>query len=104
MVLLPSLFIISGGVMLDGDIEATSAVNAAFLGAGALLSSVLRLGRARAPTRGRAAMMRDRSRISPLRLRGRTNLALLAMGQGQGFANEVAGVTHEVLGTLVSFG
>lgn len=35
MVLLGSLFIISGGVMLDGDIEATPAVNAAFLGPGA---------------------------------------------------------------------
>ena len=159
MVLLGSLFIIAGGVMLDGDIAATPAVNAAFLGAGALLASFagttgasmllirpllntnkerrhvahtvvffifmvsnaggcltplgdppLFLGylqgvpfawtlRLAAPwalvngvllliyyvwdvrahgREGRAAMMRDRSRISPLRLRGRTNLALLA--------------------------
>ena len=159
MVLLGSLFIISGGVLLDGDVEATPAVNAAFLGAGALLASFagttgasmllirpllstnserrnvahtivffifivsnaggcltplgdppLFLGylqgvpfawtlRLAAPwalvngvllliyyvwdvrlhrLEGRAQVLRDRTRIIPLRLRGRTNLALLA--------------------------
>ena len=39
MVLIGSLFIISGGVLLEGDIEATPAVNAAFLGGGALMAS-----------------------------------------------------------------
>ncbi len=40
MVLLGTLFVISGGVFLDGDLEATPLVNTAFLGAGALLASV----------------------------------------------------------------
>ena len=39
IVLLGSLFVISGGVFLDGDIEATPLANTAFLGAGALLAS-----------------------------------------------------------------
>jgi Na+/H+ antiporter NhaD/arsenite permease-like protein len=39
MVLLASLFVISGGVLLEGDLEATPAVNTAFLGIGALLAS-----------------------------------------------------------------
>jgi Na+/H+ antiporter NhaD/arsenite permease-like protein len=39
MVLLGSLFIISGGILLEGDIQATPAVNTAFLGGGALLAS-----------------------------------------------------------------
>jgi Na+/H+ antiporter NhaD/arsenite permease-like protein len=39
MVLLASLFVISGGVLLEGDLEATPAVNTAFLGIGALSAS-----------------------------------------------------------------
>ena len=39
MVLLGSLFVISGGVMMDGDLEATPRVNTAFLGLGALMAS-----------------------------------------------------------------
>ena len=39
IILLGSLFVISGGVFLDGDIEATPRANTAFLGAGALLAS-----------------------------------------------------------------
>jgi Na+/H+ antiporter NhaD/arsenite permease-like protein len=39
MVLLGSLFVIAGGVMVDGDLEATPRVNTAFLGLGALLAS-----------------------------------------------------------------
>ena len=39
MVLLASLFVISGGVLMDGDLEATPAVNTAFLGLGSLLAS-----------------------------------------------------------------
>jgi Na+/H+ antiporter NhaD/arsenite permease-like protein len=39
IVLLGSLFVISGGVFLDGDLEATPVANTAFLGAGALLAS-----------------------------------------------------------------
>ena len=39
MVLLGSLFVISGGVMLDGDLEATPRVNTAFLAVGALFAS-----------------------------------------------------------------
>jgi Na+/H+ antiporter NhaD/arsenite permease-like protein len=41
MVLLGSLFVISGGVMMDGDFEATPRVNTAFLGLGSLLASVV---------------------------------------------------------------
>jgi Na+/H+ antiporter NhaD/arsenite permease-like protein len=39
MVLLGSLFVIAGGVMMEGDLEATPRVNTAFLGLGALLAS-----------------------------------------------------------------
>ncbi len=39
IVLLGGLFVISGGVFLEGDLEATPRTNAAFLGAGALLAS-----------------------------------------------------------------
>jgi Na+/H+ antiporter NhaD/arsenite permease-like protein len=39
MVLLGSLYVISGGVLMDGDLEATPAVNTAFLGLGSLLAS-----------------------------------------------------------------
>ena len=41
MVLLGSLYVISGGVLMDGDLEATPAVNTAFLGLGSLLASVI---------------------------------------------------------------
>ena len=41
MVLLGSLYIISGGVLMDGDLEATPAVNTAFLGLGSLLASFI---------------------------------------------------------------
>lgn len=41
MVLLGSLFVISGGVLLDGDLEATPSVNTAFLGLGSLLASLI---------------------------------------------------------------
>jgi Na+/H+ antiporter NhaD/arsenite permease-like protein len=41
MVLLGSLFVISGGVLMDGDLEATPAVNTAFLGLGSLLASFI---------------------------------------------------------------
>ncbi len=40
MVLLGSLFVISGGVLLEGDRQATPPVNTAFLTAGALLASI----------------------------------------------------------------
>lgn len=39
MVLLGSLFVISAGVLLDGDLEATPTVNTLFLGLGALFAS-----------------------------------------------------------------
>jgi Na+/H+ antiporter NhaD/arsenite permease-like protein len=39
MVLLASLFVISAGVVLDGDLRATPLVNSTFLGLGALLAS-----------------------------------------------------------------
>jgi Na+/H+ antiporter NhaD/arsenite permease-like protein len=39
IVLLGGLFVISGGILLEGDLEATPRTNAAFLGAGALLAS-----------------------------------------------------------------
>lgn len=39
MVLLGSLYVISGGVLMDGDLEATPVVNTAFLGLGSLLAS-----------------------------------------------------------------
>jgi Na+/H+ antiporter NhaD/arsenite permease-like protein len=41
MALLGSLFVISGGVRLDGDLRATPAVNTAFLGVGGVLASVV---------------------------------------------------------------
>ena len=39
IVLLGGLFVISGGILLEGDLEATPRMNALFLGAGALLAS-----------------------------------------------------------------
>ena len=39
IVLLAGLFVISGGILLEGDLEATPRTNAAFLGLGALLAS-----------------------------------------------------------------
>jgi Na+/H+ antiporter NhaD/arsenite permease-like protein len=39
IVLLGSLFVISGGVLMDGDLEATPAVNTGFLALGALIAS-----------------------------------------------------------------
>ncbi|HEX9189397.1 MAG TPA: sodium:proton antiporter, partial [Vicinamibacteria bacterium] len=39
IVLLAGLFVISGGILLEGDLEATPGTNAAFLGTGALLAS-----------------------------------------------------------------
>ncbi|MGE3706224.1 MAG: sodium:proton antiporter [Vicinamibacterales bacterium] len=41
MILLASLFVISGGVLMDGDLEATPRNNTAFLGLGALLASFI---------------------------------------------------------------
>jgi Na+/H+ antiporter NhaD/arsenite permease-like protein len=41
IVLLGGLFVISGGVLLEGDLEATPRTNAAFLGAGALMASFI---------------------------------------------------------------
>ncbi len=41
IVLLGGLFVISGGVFLEGDLPATPRVNAAFLGVGALLASFI---------------------------------------------------------------
>jgi len=41
MVLLGSLYVISGGVRMDGDLEATPAVNTAFLALGSLFASVV---------------------------------------------------------------
>src|SRR5262249_41390587 len=41
MVLLGSLYVISGGVLMDGDIEATPRINTTFLGVGALLASFI---------------------------------------------------------------
>jgi Na+/H+ antiporter NhaD/arsenite permease-like protein len=41
ILLLGSLFVISGGVFLEGDLPATPRVNAAFLGGGALLASLV---------------------------------------------------------------
>ena len=41
MVLLASLFVISGGVLVTGDIQARPAVNTAFLGVGAVLASLI---------------------------------------------------------------
>jgi Na+/H+ antiporter NhaD/arsenite permease-like protein len=41
IVLLGSLFVISGGIRLSGDLAASPGVNAAFLGAGALLANLI---------------------------------------------------------------
>jgi Na+/H+ antiporter NhaD/arsenite permease-like protein len=41
IVLLGSLFVISGGVLMDGDLEATPAVNTGFLALGAVLASFI---------------------------------------------------------------
>jgi Na+/H+ antiporter NhaD/arsenite permease-like protein len=41
MVLLGGLFVISGGILLEGDLEATPRTNAAFLGVGAVLASLV---------------------------------------------------------------
>jgi Na+/H+ antiporter NhaD/arsenite permease-like protein len=41
MVLIGSLFVISGGILLDGDLEATPAVNASILALGALAASLI---------------------------------------------------------------
>src|SRR6185503_4837286 len=41
MILLGGLYVISGGIRLEGDLEATPAVNSAFLAIGALLASVI---------------------------------------------------------------
>ncbi len=41
MILLGSLFVITGGIFLEGDLQATPATNAAFLGGGALLASII---------------------------------------------------------------
>jgi Na+/H+ antiporter NhaD/arsenite permease-like protein len=41
IVLLGGLFVISGGILLEGDLEATPRTNAAFLGVGAVLASLV---------------------------------------------------------------
>lgn len=41
IVLLTGLYVIAGGILLRGDLEATPAVNSAFLGGGALLASLI---------------------------------------------------------------
>ncbi len=41
MILLTGLYVIAGGILLRGDLEATPAVNTAFLGAGAVLASLI---------------------------------------------------------------
>ena len=41
IVLLGGLYVISGGILLRGDVEATPAINTAFLAAGALISSFI---------------------------------------------------------------
>jgi Na+/H+ antiporter NhaD/arsenite permease-like protein len=41
MILLTGLYVIAGGILLRGDLEATPAVNSAFLGGGALLASLI---------------------------------------------------------------
>jgi Na+/H+ antiporter NhaD/arsenite permease-like protein len=41
MTLLGSLFVITGGVQMDGDLEATPIVNTAFLAAGAIVASLI---------------------------------------------------------------
>jgi len=41
IVLLTGLYVIAGGILLRGDLEATPAVNSAFLGTGALLASLI---------------------------------------------------------------
>lgn len=39
MILLGSLYVISGGILMDGNLEAKPWVNTAFLGVGALFTS-----------------------------------------------------------------
>ena len=41
IVLLTGLYVIAGGILLRGDLEATPAVNSAFLGTGAILASLI---------------------------------------------------------------
>ena len=41
IILLAGLYVTAGGIQLRGDLEATPAVNTAFLGAGALLASLI---------------------------------------------------------------
>jgi Na+/H+ antiporter NhaD/arsenite permease-like protein len=41
MILLGSLYVISGGVLMDGDLEATPLMNTAFLAVGAVLASIV---------------------------------------------------------------
>ena len=41
VVLLAGLYVVSGGILLRGDLEATAVTNTAFLGVGALLASVI---------------------------------------------------------------
>jgi Na+/H+ antiporter NhaD/arsenite permease-like protein len=41
IVLLTGLYVIAGGILLRGDLEATPAVNSAFLGGGAILASLI---------------------------------------------------------------
>jgi Na+/H+ antiporter NhaD/arsenite permease-like protein len=41
MILLGSLFVITGGIFLEGDLQATPGANVAFLGSGALLASLI---------------------------------------------------------------
>ena len=41
MILLASLFIISGGVLMDGDLEARPLINTTFLGIGAIVASFI---------------------------------------------------------------
>src|SRR5213078_402061 len=41
MILLGSLFVISGGVLMDGDLEARPWVNTVFLALGAVIASVV---------------------------------------------------------------
>ena len=56
IVLLGGLFVISGGILLEGDLEATPRTNAAFLGLGALLASFIgTTGRLDAPHPAAAA-------------------------------------------------
>ena len=51
MILLGSLFVISGGVVMDGDLEARPWVNTLFLGVGALFASFVGTTGASIPSR-----------------------------------------------------